>query len=437
MESRAAHLRDVLIIAYFYPPHKGIGGKRIFRWARLLPRFGLRPVVLTTPLPPQGDLDPGQPWEAPGVEVVRGYVPDFVWRAYHGAEGSEYHPGPLARVLSSAGRLFGTPIDDKLWSVPFALRRARALLRERSFSAILTTSSPYSTHLVGLLLSQEAKIPLVADFRDPWSFNFLSAGRAPLLRALEQRVERRVMQQAARVLFAARATQRRYEELYPELSGRALTLYSGFDPEPLPQEAGRWPLSRRPKVTLVHFGRFYGVRRLGVVLDALAKLKRAYPLGPDDLGLLILGEVNREDQERARALGVDDLLHILPMLPYEEGLSLLKGADILLLCDYAKEPYFVPGKLFDYLRVKRPVLALSANEELHALVQGRGMGRALWPEEAEALSGLLERSLREGAETALSFAPKDLAFLSAESSARTLAEIFREICPEVPPSRAH
>ena len=50
-------LRTVLVVAYFFPPHRGIGGKRIARLVRRLPRLGWRPLVLTAPMPAFDDLD--------------------------------------------------------------------------------------------------------------------------------------------------------------------------------------------------------------------------------------------------------------------------------------------------------------------------------------------------------------------------------------------
>src|SRR5262245_44555490 len=107
--------KNLLVIAYFYPPHKGIGGKRIFRLIRGLPSRGWRPSVLTTPEPPAVDRDLAQPAEAPGVSIDRGYVPGWIWRAYHGEAGGEYRPGPLHRALSLVTKTLGVPVDDKLW----------------------------------------------------------------------------------------------------------------------------------------------------------------------------------------------------------------------------------------------------------------------------------------------------------------------------------
>lgn len=398
-------MKNLLVISYFYPPQKGIGGKRIFRLLSRLPALGWAPTVLTTPWPPALDRDMSQPIFAEGITLERGYVPPWFWRRYHGEQGGEYQPGPLAKGLASLSRLFGYPIDGKLWLAPFAYCRAIELGREKPFDAVLSTSSPYSSHLVALSVAKRLGVPFFADLRDPWTFNFLWRDRPPLQKKLDHAAERLVFSSATKVFLAAEATRVRYQELYPQFSEKMLTIYSGFEEDPEGAPVLPWP-EERPKVAVAHFGRFYGVRRMDKTLSSLAAASQSLGLGPKDLQLLVLGDVQPKDQEQIDALGLSSLLKVSPMMPYEEGLSLLRGADVLFLCDYDVEPYFVPGKLFDYLRVNRPIFALSANEELRQIIHQTRTGKALHPDDAEGQRRVWEEIVREGPRVALGFAPQ-------------------------------
>lgn len=415
----------LLVFSYFYPPHQGIGGKRIFRWARHLPAEGIMPTILTTPWPPARDRDLDQDVIAPQVEVVRGYVPGWVWRWYHGPDGGEYTRGPLAKLLGGLGGLLGTPIDDKLWFAPGAAWRAIALGRAARFGAVLSSSSPYSSHLAAAYAADRLGVPLVVDLRDPWTFNFLWKGRPALMRALDARAERFVFRRAARVIFAAEGTQAEYERRYPWLRGKALTIYSGFDADPPGAQAAA--RGAGPRVSLVHFGRFYGVRTLGATLRALARLQGARGDLSAAVGLSVFGGVSPGDLRLAEELGVRGLLRVEPMRPYQEGLAALRAADALFLCDYDREEYFIPGKFFDYLRVGRPILALSANPELRGLVARLGVGETVHPDDEEGLAARLGRMIDEGARGALGFSPRGVEALRAEATARRLAETLREV----------
>lgn len=413
----------LLIISYYYPPQKGIGGKRLFRFASRLPALGIDPVVLTSPWPPPGECDAGQPYEAPGVIVDRGYVPEWVWRHYHRTDGTKSGPGPLAWLISRIDRLKGPPIDAMAWFVPFAIRRARELAKQHRFDAILSTSAPYSSHIVAMRLAEQLRIPFYVDLRDPWTFNFITKNRSERWRERDRRAEASIFDAAYKVILCSKATETKYAELYPAHRRKLLTIYSGFDTDDETPRVADWPVQPRPRVAIAHFGRFYGARRLEATLSSLRSAIQKKNLTPADLQLLILGEVAKADLTQLQTMGLESFIRIAPMMPYEQGLAVLRGADALFLCDYGLEPYFIPGKTFDYFRIRRPIFALSANAELCSLLQSTRTGRAIHPDDEAAQTEMwLDLTTRTPAQV-LEFEPNAaaLAQLSADDSARRLA----------------
>lgn len=51
----------------------------------------------------------------------------------------------------------------------FAFQAACKLIDEEKIDAIITTSPPHSTQLVGLKLKKKYNLPWLADLRDPWT----------------------------------------------------------------------------------------------------------------------------------------------------------------------------------------------------------------------------------------------------------------------------
>lgn len=428
-------MKHILLIAYFYPPQRGIGGKRIARWARRLHGLGFSPTVLTTPLPPESERDEGQAQDPPEVSVVREYCPEWFWRLYHGtnqsvraqvgapaqAERASFVKGALRKIEETVHRYY--PVDPKIWFAPFATMRALSLAIKEEIDAVVITSAPYSSLLVGpafVLLG----VPWVADLRDPWSFNFEQRKKAPLMQRIEALLERLILRTAAKVVFASDATRQRYEEIYPWLQGKTKTLYSGFDKDLMPV-VSPWPLGERPKKTLIHFGTFYGPRRLGIFIDALAQVIQEKALTPGDFQLLLLGNAAKEDLHRAEELGIREFLVVHPALPYEEGISVLRGADALLYCDPGREKYFVAGKLFDYLRAERPILALSASEEIEGILASHQLGKVCDPDDQRAMVERLSGMIDDPA-GGLGYSPRQLEELTAEASAEGLAALLKE-----------
>jgi glycosyltransferase involved in cell wall biosynthesis len=423
-----AHMKTkILFVSYFYPPQRGIGGKRIFRWAKHLTTPQRSSLVLTTPTPPTNECDPGQATESEGVTVIRDYCPAWLWRLYYRTnEGvraqvdPSSEPSKKARLLAALEEVVTRyyPLDPKIWFAPFAAMAALRLARREPISAAVVTAAPVSSLLVGLALGA-AGVPWVADLRDPWSFNFEQQKKAPLIQWLESLVEAQVLSSAARVVFASDNTRKRYALLYPWLCHKFHTLYSGF--EGAASHAAYAPSATK---VLVHFGTFYGPRRLGVFIDALAAVICEQRLRPESLRLVLLGGAADADLERASALGIRELIEVRPALPYEEGLRFLQSADALLYCDPGREPYFVAGKFFDYLRASRPILALSASSEIAGLIEGHKVGLTCDPDDLAAMKAALTSLLEDPMHH---FDPERLEELSAEHSAKRLATLLEEL----------
>ena len=91
-----------------------------------------------------------------------------------------------------------------------------------------------------------------------------------------------------------------------------------------------------------------------------------------------------------REIGVDDIVHLLPPLPYREALRDAAQADALLLFQAANCDHQIPAKTFEYLRLRRPILALTSETgDTAALLHSTGGATILDLANEEAIySGL-------------------------------------------------
>jgi hypothetical protein len=63
--------------------------------------------------------------------------------------------------------------------------------------------------------------------------------------------------------------------------------------------------------------------------------------------------------ELVRAEGIEDIVSLEPSIPYRAALEEMQRADGLLVLQAANCNYQVPAKLYEYLRARRPILALT------------------------------------------------------------------------------
>ena len=121
-----------------------------------------------------------------------------------------------------------------LWA-PFAIRKARQIVRRHGIEAVLVTAPPFSAFLVGNALKREfPDLKLISDFRDEWlsfylkDFEFQSSDYT---RRRAEAIERETVELSDLVVAVARSSLREIRSRYPEQpDGKFLLLPNGYDP---------------------------------------------------------------------------------------------------------------------------------------------------------------------------------------------------------------
>ncbi len=383
----------VLLIAWLFPPHASVGAKRPWRLAKHLPALGWDVTVLTQARVPSRLRDDATPDTlGDSVRVVRAYDPAPLARLAAELDERGASGGPATVVDSEAAPSFAArwlPTEPALVYVPHAISQAIALLRERSHDAIVTTSYPFSSHLVGAAVARATGLPWIADLRDPWTLHWSHERKSAPARAVERALERETFARASAVTVTTETLRDAYRARYPRAN--VLAIRNAFDPVPLP------PLApTRGPARLVHFGHVYGgARSLAPVLEGLARVVRARGLTARDVVLENYGRFAAEDLALATRLGVDAMLSLHAPRPYAEGLASLRGASLLLLPTWATHfgALFLPAKLYDYLLVGAPILAVGDNPELAAILEDTRAGTLVRESDIASIAATIERAI--------------------------------------------
>lgn len=377
--------RNLLLVAYFYPPSRDTGALRPAAMAKWLRRVGHEVTVLTT-------AAYGREHDDAGSGIVR-TADAQLWRArLRGKERIDAlydsdtyggRPHPLSKLL----------VPEPLvaaWA-PFARARALRLQRSERFDCVITTSPPESAHLVGAALHRSG-VPWVADVRDAWGFESLRP-RLPtaLQRRLDERLERRWLGGADEVVCVSRPAA---DDLRDRLGIEATLIPNGWDPDLDAAAGNRAPDAIAPqadRATLVYTGRFgsYG-RDPRPLVEALAALARAEPDVASRLELLVAGPLT-DDEARLLATDVSPAqITVAGSVTREQALALQRNADALLLLASPTRTQLLNIKLFEYLAAGRPILALAAGTEAGRVVAELG-GEAVRADDREAIAEALRR----------------------------------------------
>ena len=328
-------MRNLLILAYAFPPQNTVGAARPFRFHKYLPEFGYKPYVITA--------SDGGSTSFPNV--IR--VPEPLMGSYP------------ARLIE--GFLRSQTEEGMVWQVP-AVRAARRLMKEARFDAILSTSPPVSTHLAAQTLARDLALPWVADFRDALVFNMLCIKRS-VGRFLNARWERQIFEDAGAIIGVSQPMMDAWAETYPSLTAKMHLIYNGFDPE---DRLTPRPIPARGHKLIAHVGGLYGQRTPAPALASFERLLAAGRISASDVKLELIGEIEprilaacREQFTRLEALGF--LKYRPDHVPRAEAVRAMAEADYLLVLDNneSNRSYGVPVKLIEYLQIGRPILAFT------------------------------------------------------------------------------
>ena len=324
-----------------------------------LRRLLRRPAKLA--VTPAGAVTPGAA-AAPGAASIAARKPP---------RGTTYFGGQASKLYQL---LFNIP-DKQIGWLPAARKHAMRLITEWRPDAIFASAPPFTCLLIGYLVSKATGIPLIIEYRDRWSDD-------PYYpppwwrRRLEQWLEGKIARHAAAITTVSEPWAQTYRARY---SKPVTVIYNAYDPADQPAQttstvSGGWP--DRRILRILHAGGIYRGRRdpspLFAAISNDEDLKRKvrvvfYGIATDYVGSL------------ARDHGVEEIVEVHGRVSHAESLRQQRVSDVLLLMqmDSPLEQGNVPGKFFEYLGARRPILILGWDQGVPAtIVKERGAGAA-------------------------------------------------------------
>jgi glycosyltransferase involved in cell wall biosynthesis len=362
--------KHILMMINFFPPAGGGGVYRPLAFVKYLVRLSWN-VTVVTPRPGEFWIsDPDLEKEIPpSVRVVR--TPSLSGSRFLRAAGKAGKGGGSRRssrnfgFLRRLGEYFLVP-DTYVGWVPFAVRAAGDLIRVERFDALYSTSPPDSTHLAAHRIARRFSIPWVADCRDPWIALYLRDPPTPLHRALNRRMERTVAS-ADRILVTTSWHEERLRAAYPGIHIERIP--NGYDEEDFRDADTR---VSRPggAFTIVHCGMLTLGRSSRPFLDGLARLVRRSPAVAGEIRVVFIGARESANEAWVGRFGLENIVSFEDSMPHTECIRRERESHVLLLVKHDDERYrgLVPGKLYEYIGARRPILAVVPAGEAARLV---------------------------------------------------------------------
>ncbi len=405
----------VLMAAYYFPPLSGSGVFRSLKFAKYLPQFGWQPTVISTDRPPNGwnFADASMVAEIPeGMEVIR--IPDGISTGRKTTLDGDRVQAILnflrgvLRYSPDADRMF-TQLSQSREGIRGLLTFPCAALSwaydvvqyiEKNidldkFEAVYTTSGPSSAHLIGFYLKQKYGIPWVADFRDPWTLNPYGSKYDPTnpRHKLLFELESVLLHQADRDLTVEESAIQMYIKEFHLDKQKIASITNGYDEVDFTDLIA--PTGKTPKFTLNYSGLLYTSQRSIVpVLQALQQLKEEKKIDVSKIQFRIVGMSAPGNIEVADRFGLGQIIRYTGYLSHREALQANLDSNLLLLLvgDELKFKSVYTGKIFEYLRSGRPILALAPKDGVvDRVLRESGHGKAFLSTQVPEIKSMILR----------------------------------------------
>ena len=404
-------MNHVLFVAYYFPPIAASGAMRPLGFCRHLEAYGWHPTVLTTTpqsvYPPHPIDDQLEAHVPAGVRVEHvGYRDSLsrlidlrervrrlvsvrrVGRNGQGAMVSSTRPSggvpphqsrsPLKDAVLDW--LFAFPDRQASWIAP-AVARILSIKTDVQADVVVATGGPWTNFVVGQTLARRLRCPLILDYRDPWTCNPYYSFTAGFLTEKARRLERSICKTASCVVANTEELRQRLCAEYPEIEPKCIAIPNGFDPEILGTgtshaDDATVPDQRRSGYELCHFGTVYGKRTPGKLFQAASELYREGLVNPERLRLRFVGAWESTDEacnNLAQDLEKQGLLKREPPMSHNLCMKEMKQASVLLVVQ-PESPLQVPGKIYEYIAVGRPLLLVGGEGATAGLVERHNLG---------------------------------------------------------------
>ena len=370
-------MKKLLIITYYWPPSGGSGVQRWFKFVKYLTKKNFYCLVYTPENPEMPVIDPSFEKDIPtqNFECIKTKIfePYSFYRLFTGRSSKErITVAFLSETKTSTGfrekvskwirsNLF-IPDARMFWIRP-SLRFLSNYLKTQSVDAMISTGPPHSMHLIAYGLKKKfPNIPWIADFRDPWStiyfFNHLNLTSWALQQ--HKKLERQVVQQADVILSVSPVITEELKRLDASHPEKFYTLTNGFDKDDFPApETSNDTMS----CTITYAGLIPPNQNPRVLWQAIKELNANHLL-PSSFKVQLIGKADVCVWEDIQKYGISSFVVKTDYLPHSEVLKREQESGALLLVVYnaPNNKGIVTGKLFEYLALQKPILAIGPTD---------------------------------------------------------------------------
>ena len=360
--------KRVLIITYYWPPAGGPGVQRWLKFVKYLPDFDIEPIVFCPENPSYPITDKSLETEIPSdIKIIKHPIREpYRWAKLFSKKSTKSLSSGLIpdkkkqsmiqKLLLSIRGNFFIP-DARIHWVKPSVSYLKSFIKDEKIDTLITTGPPHSVHLIGYHLKQNNAVTWLTDFRDPWTtigyHKNLNLSQKSINKHLQ--LESQVLNASDHIITTSHATKR---EFLTKTNTPISVITNGYDKHSV-------KIAKKDTLfSIAHIGSLLSERNPEFLWECLSELVKENSDFKKCFQLNLVGIVSNSVIQSINEYGLNEYLNLVGYVSHQEAIAYQLKSQVLLLIEIDSEDTkaIIPGKLFEYLISKTPILALGPEQ---------------------------------------------------------------------------
>ncbi|MFL2620506.1 MAG: glycosyl transferase family 1 [Flavobacteriaceae bacterium] len=422
--------KKVLIISYYWPPAGGPGVQRWMKFVKYLPEYNIKPILYIPENPNYPIYDYSLNDEvSEKLEIIKNPITEISNIISNSKSlnliRSGNIPNPKEQSLFQRllffirGNLF-IPDMKILWknkSIDFI----ENYLSKTKIDVVITTGPPHSLHLIGYELKKRLNIKWISDFRDPWvNLNYLNRFHLlPSVKRRHKKLRDKVLINSNSVIV----TSEKLKKLYKEIAPNIFKITNGYDYE-------YSTVNIDSKFSISHIGSLYPERNPKYLWDIIDEICINNEEFRSNLQINFIGNTSEKIIKYLSNKTFKSCVKFFDYVDYKRAIEFMCSSQILLMVEVNDNDssYAIPGKLFDYLNSKRPIIAIGPDRsEVNQILYDTNAGKFFNYNESINLKLHIENLYNQYEMGSISYDAKNISIYRRKNLTEELSKIINKV----------
>ena len=362
-------LKEILFISYYFPPFSKILSIRAAEFTKRLVKNGYKIFVVSSKSNKNAHKD---------GELLRKVKSPMIknTKVFNLSFAKEGFQSNIKKTMLYF-EIFNLVLF--LYWIPLAFLASRRIIKKNNIKLIYVSAPPFFTLLLGYLLKFSCKIPLIIEYRDPWSYNpYLKETMTKSIENFYLKMEKRILKSADRIITISEGMKQFLLDNFPETRNKRIhAIPHGINIDDIEKITKRSNISK--EITFTFTGNLYGRRDLEPLIRIVSTSHELGKLNNISLNINIFG---RYDSKHLTSLfkkyDVYKYFHLEGFVPRDVCLEEVLNSSLALHVGENLNYPTLSFKVLEYLSMRKKIVYIGREDSYTAkFLEKYGLGITL------------------------------------------------------------